>query len=172
MKTEHTIQNEIRVALTENGYTVFRANVGKVKTVDGRWFDTGLPKGHPDLYGFRPDGKIFYIEVKNANGRVRPEQKQFIQTVKARGALAGIARSVEGALDIVRGVYANEVQGTATARTSTSAVTTTGAGRIGTEKNEATGTDKQPTAENTNAEAGSESNNPNQSGVATNDDDV
>ena len=132
MKTEHTIQNEIRVALTENGYTVFRANVGKVKTADGRWFDTGLPKGHPDLYGFRPDGKIFYIEVKNANGRVRPEQKQFIQTVKARGALAGIARSVEDALDIVRGVYANELQRTTTARTSKSTVTTTGTGQAGT----------------------------------------
>lgn len=131
MKTEHTIQNEIRVALTENGYTVFRANVGKVKTADGRWFDTGLPKGHPDLYGFRPDGKIFYIEVKNANGRVRPEQKQFIKTVKARGALAGIARSVEDALDIVRGVYANELQGTTTARNSTSAVTTAGTGQAG-----------------------------------------
>ena len=131
MKTEHTIQNEIRVALTENGYTVFRANVGKVKTADGRWFDTGLPKGHPDLYGFRPDGKIFYIEVKNANGRVRPEQKQFIRTVKARGALAGIARSVEDALDIVRGVYANELQRTATARNSTSTVTTAGAGETG-----------------------------------------
>jgi hypothetical protein len=102
VKTEHTIQNEIRVALTENGYTVFRANVGKVKTADGRWFDTGLPKGHPDLYGFRPDGKVFYIEVKNAKGRVRPEQKQFIKTVKARGALAGIARSVEDALAIVK----------------------------------------------------------------------
>lgn len=155
MKTEHTIQNEIRVALTENGYTVFRANVGKVKTVDGRWFDTGLPKGHPDLYGFRPDGKIFYIEVKNANGRVRPEQKQFIKTVKARGALAGIARSVEDALDIVRGAKADEVQGTATARTSTSAVTTAG---TGTEKNESTQPNQQPATEDSDEEAGSTSN--------------
>ena len=174
MKTEHTIQNEIRVALTENGYTVFRANVGKVKTVDGRWFDTGLPKGHPDLYGFRPDGKIFYIEVKNAKGQVRPEQKSFIKTVKARGALAGIARSVEDALDIIHGVYVDEtnVQGATTARTGTSTVTTAGAGTTGTEKNEATETVKQPTAETTNAETGSKSNNTNQSGVATNDDDV
>lgn len=132
MKTEHTIQNEIRVALTENGYTVFRANVGKVKTADGRWFDTGLPKGHPDLYGFRPDGKIFYIEVKNAKGRVRPEQKQFIQTVKARGALAGIARSVEDALDIVHGVYADGLQVTTTTGDSRSAVTTAGTGQTGT----------------------------------------
>ena len=140
MKTEHTIQNEIRVALTENGYTVFRANVGKVKTADGRWFDTGLPKGHPDLYGFRPDGKVFYIEVKNAKGRVRPEQKQFIKTVKARGALAGIARSVEDALDIIHGVYVDEtnIQRTATAGNGASTVTAPISGKVGTEKNEAT----------------------------------
>lgn len=174
MKTEHTIQNEIRVALTENGYTVFRANVGKVKTVDGRWFDTGLPKGHPDLYGFRPDGKIFYIEVKNANGRVRPEQKQFIQTVKARGALAGIARSVEDALDIVRGVYADEtnVQGTTTTGDSRSAVTTAGTGRIGTEKNETTQPNQQPIVEDSDEKTGSTSNDNQQSGVATNDNDI
>lgn len=174
MKTEHTIQNEIRVALTENGYTVFRANVGKVKTVDGRWFDTGLPKGHPDLYGFRPDGKIFYIEVKNANGRVRPEQKQFIKTVKARGALAGIARSVEDALDIVRGVYADEtnVQGTTGTGTEVSGITASNSGRLGEEKNETASTVEQPVTENSDGEAGSESNNTNQSGVATNDNDI
>ena len=174
MKTEHTIQNEIRVALTENGYTVFRANVGKVKTADGRWFDTGLPKGHPDLYGFRPDGKVFYIEVKNANGRVRPEQKQFIKTVKARGALAGIARSVEDALDIVHGVFANEtnVQRTATTGNEAGTVTNAETGRIGTEKNETASTVEQPVTENSDGEAGSESNNTNQSGVATNDDDI
>lgn len=158
MKTEHTIQNKIRVALTENGYTVFRANVGKVKTADGRWFDTGLPKGHPDLYGFRPDGKIFYIEVKNANGRVRPEQKQFIKTVKARGALAGIARSVEDALDIVRGVYANELQGTATTGDSTSAVTTAGVGKTGTSQNAGTQSNQQPIVEDSDEETGSTSN--------------
>lgn len=174
MKTEHTIQNEIRVALTENGYTVFRANVGKVKTADGRWFDTGLPKGHPDLYGFRPDGKIFYIEVKNANGRVRPEQKQFIKTVKARGALAGIARSVEDALDIVRGVYADEtnVQGTTTTGDSTSAVTTAVAGKTGTSQNAGTQSNQQPIVEDSDEETGSTSNDNKQSGVATNDNDI
>lgn len=172
MKTEHTIQNEIRVALTENGYTVFRANVGKVKTVDGRWFDTGLPKGHPDLYGFRPDGKIFYIEVKNANGRVRPEQKQFIKTVKARGALAGIARSVEDALDIVRGAKTDEVQGATTARTGTSTVTAPISGTTGIEKNETTQPNQQPIVEDSDEETGSTSNDNQQSGVATNDNDI
>lgn len=70
------------------------------------------------------------------------------------------------------GVYADEVQGTDTAGNEASAVTTAGAGRIGTEKNEAAEDIKQPTAENTNAETGSKSNNPNQSGVATNDNDI
>lgn len=101
MKSEQEVQNEIRVALTQAGYTVFRTNVGKVRMMDGRWFDTGLPKGHPDLYGFRSDGQIFYIEVKNEKGRVRPEQKKFIEVVRERGAKAGVARSLEEALEIV-----------------------------------------------------------------------
>lgn len=102
MKSEQEIQNEIRVALTQAGYTVFRTNVGKVKTADGRWFDTGLPKGHADLYGFRPDGQIFYVEVKKENGRVRPEQENFIETVRKRGAIAGVARSAREALELVK----------------------------------------------------------------------
>lgn len=75
MTTESLIQNQIRVGLSKAGHMVFRANVGKVKTADGRFFDTGLPKGFCDLFGFKPDGQIFFIEVKNETGRVRPEQK-------------------------------------------------------------------------------------------------
>lgn len=101
LKSEQEIQNEIRVGLSKAGHMVFRTNVGKVKMMDGRWFDTGLPKGHPDLYGFRSDGQIFYIEVKNEKGRVRPAQEKFIEVVKERGAKAGVARSLEEALEIV-----------------------------------------------------------------------
>lgn len=101
LKSEQEVQNEIRVGLSKAGHMVFRTNVGKVRMMDGRWFDTGLPKGHPDLYGFRSDGQIFYIEVKNEKGRVRPEQKKFIEVVKGRGAKAGVARSLEEALEIV-----------------------------------------------------------------------
>lgn len=103
MTTESLIQNQIRVGLSKAGHTVFRANVGKVRTADGRYFDTGLPKGFPDLFGFRPDGRIFFIEVKNETGRVRPEQKIFIEQMRKRGALAGVARSVEDAMEIVNG---------------------------------------------------------------------
>ena len=101
MTTESSIQNQIRVALSRAGYMVFRINVGKVRMVDGRWFDTGAPKGFSDLFGFRPDGQVFFIEVKNEIGKVRQDQKQFMKAMKKRGALVGVARSVEDALKIV-----------------------------------------------------------------------
>lgn len=101
MTTESLIQNKIRVALSKAGHTVFRINVGKVKMQNGRWFETGAPKGFSDLFGFRPDGRIFFIEVKNETGKLRPEQKTFIENMQSRGALAGVARSVEDAMRIV-----------------------------------------------------------------------
>lgn len=103
-KSEHRIQQEIEVALSKKGCRVFRTNVGKVKTIDGRWFNTGLPKGHPDLYGFRcSDGKIFYVEVKSATGKPRKEQVQFHQMLMKWNIPHGIARSVEDALKIADG---------------------------------------------------------------------
>lgn len=44
MTEEHRIQNEIRCAVSPY-CTVFRVNVGEGRTVDGRYFTTGVPKG-------------------------------------------------------------------------------------------------------------------------------
>lgn len=71
------------------------------------------------------------------------------------------------AVGTVQGVYADEVQGTTGAGDNTSTVTTAETGRTGTEKNETAEDIKQPTAEITNAEAGSQSNDSKQSGVVT-----
>lgn len=98
---EADIQNLIRLAL--NDYAViFRVNTGTVKMADGRYFNTGVPKGHSDLSGFRKsDGKAIFIEVKNAKGKLRKEQKHFIEMVKENGAIAGVCRSPEEAIDLV-----------------------------------------------------------------------
>ena len=102
MTSEHQIQNNIRVALSAHHCTVFRSNVGKVKTADGRWFDTGLPKGHPDLYGFRwSDCQVFYLEIKNAKGRPRQDQIRFHKMLTSHHIVHGIARSVDDALKII-----------------------------------------------------------------------
>lgn len=71
------------------------------------------------------------------------------------------------AVGTAQGVYADEVQGTTGTGNETSTVTAPISGTTGTEKNEVTETTKQPTAETTNAEAGSQSNDSNQSGNAT-----
>lgn len=102
MGEEMSIQNDIRVKLSQAGYIVFRTNVGKVKTSDGRWFDTGLPTGFPDLMGYKPDnGRIFFIEVKTDRGRRRKDQVQFAKNVAAQNVVYGVARSAEQALYIV-----------------------------------------------------------------------
>ncbi|GKQ42939.1 hypothetical protein RD055328_08620 [Companilactobacillus sp. RD055328] len=99
---ETEIQNDIRIALSAHDCTVFRTNVGKVMMNNGRWFDTGLPKGHPDLYGFRhSDGKVFYIEVKTKTGKLRPDQKKFAEFIKKYPVLYGVCRSVDDAIEVI-----------------------------------------------------------------------
>jgi hypothetical protein len=98
---EIDIQNEIRIALSQYA-VMFRVNSGKVKMMDGRFFDTGVPNGHPDLYGFRKsDGKLIYIEVKNEKGKLRADQKHFIEQVSKYPLIVGVCRSAEEAVKLV-----------------------------------------------------------------------
>ena len=100
---EHIIQNKIRLALSANQCTVFRVNVGRVRLPDGRYFTTGVPEGHPDLYGWRwSDNQIFYIEVKNERGRPRKDQIRFHNFLQSHNVIHGIARSPEDAVKIVK----------------------------------------------------------------------
>jgi len=100
---EAAIQDSIRVALAQAGYIVFRTNVGKVKTADGRWFDTGLPSGFPDLMGYKPEnGKIYFIEVKTPKGKRRKDQVNFANGLRNKNAIYGVARSADEAVKIVK----------------------------------------------------------------------
>ena len=109
MTPEHSIQNDIRNS-TADIALLFRANVGSGITYDGRHFDTGLPKGFSDLFGFRySDGRIVFIEVKSPDGRPTKEQTRFIERMREYGALAGIARSVDDARKIIMEVNDNGI---------------------------------------------------------------
>ena len=100
---EHKIMNEIRLGVADECIT-FRANVGKVRTPDGRYFDTGLPVGFSDIFGVRKsDGKAVFIEVKTKSGKVSENQENFIDKMKENNALAGICRSVEDAKNLLKG---------------------------------------------------------------------
>lgn len=99
--TEHEIQDEIRIAISPYA-TVFRINVGVGKTVDGRYFKTGVPSGFSDLFGVRKcDGRAVFIEVKTPKGRPTEKQINFINRMKEHGAIAGICRSAEEAKKLI-----------------------------------------------------------------------
>ena len=103
MTEEHRIMNEIRAALSENGCVSFRMNVGKMRTPDGRYFDTGVPVGFSDIFGFREcDGRAFFIKVKTKTGRASPKQKAFISAMQKAGAIAGICRSPQDAIKLIQ----------------------------------------------------------------------
>lgn len=100
---EQATQDSIRVVLAQAGYIVFRTNVGKVKTADGRWFDTGLPTGFPDLMGYKPEnGRIFFLEVKTKTGRRRKDQVAFANGLRDKNVIYGVVRSADEAVEIVR----------------------------------------------------------------------
>lgn len=99
--TEHDIQSSIRLKLSELGYAVFRINSGKVRMADGRWFDTGVPKGFSDLIACK-DGRIYFLEVKTETGRASQEQLNFLTVMRDRyGCVTGIVRSAEEAVKLV-----------------------------------------------------------------------
>ena len=124
---EAEIQNSIRLELSKRGYFPERINVGRgyllstdifkrVKSLAMRCdkqlyeklnamhpFSTGAVPGRSDVDAIRA-GKISFIEVKAENGRPRPDQIQFINTVRERyGCNAGLAYSVEDAIEICEG---------------------------------------------------------------------
>lgn len=99
--TEQDIQNQIRAAVSPY-CVIFRINVGTGRTVDGRYFNTGVPPGFSDLFGVRrSDGRAVFIEVKKPGGRVMPAQQNFIQQMKAIGAIAGVCYSAADAIALI-----------------------------------------------------------------------
>ena len=111
-KSEHRIQDEIRLALSLHG-VVLRLNSGKFWQGRRVWSNEfqqyvlidlrsvqGCPEGTSDLLYIGEDTTAF-IECKDDKGKVRPEQENFINVMKSYGHKAGVARSVEEALDII-----------------------------------------------------------------------
>lgn len=100
--SEKRLQDLILLGISSKGHTVYRTNAGKVKDArSGAWIQM-LPKGFPDVAGWRKtDGKFFAIEIKTKTGQLRKEQKQFAKFAETQPILYGVARSVEKAIDII-----------------------------------------------------------------------
>ena len=115
MNPETKIQNAILIKLSQAGCTVWRVEtagawVGRQIHKDGntvtlanaRMFTTGLCVGGADIIGIHhATGRFIAVEVKTPTGRVSKEQQTFIDAVKRAGGIAGVARSVEDALELL-----------------------------------------------------------------------
>ncbi|MDD4844894.1 MAG: VRR-NUC domain-containing protein [Anaerotignum sp.] len=110
---ESNIQNSIRCALSKRGI-VFRTNAGTFyqgKVVFSKEFGQrvlinlrrvdGLPAGFSDLVFFGPGAQTAFIETKNEVGRLRPEQKVFLERMQSMGFSAGVARSDAEAVGLI-----------------------------------------------------------------------
>ena len=100
MNSETALQNRIIVALNEQGCYAVNHTVGNFYTNRGGRVSIGVP-GESDIWGHRPDGRAFYIEVKLPGETPRQNQLNFIEAMKNSGAIAGWCTSVDEALRIV-----------------------------------------------------------------------
>lgn len=98
---ESDIQRLIMLALSEAGCVVWRNNTGVLKNAAGIPIKFGLCVGSSDLIGIAPGGRFLAVEIKTQKGKATPEQIRFIDAVRARGGIAGIARSPEDALALL-----------------------------------------------------------------------
>jgi hypothetical protein len=114
VNAETTLQQQIRLALGTHPQTrLFRNQVGSLPDPrTGRLVTFGLAKGSADLIGWRTItvtadmvgqrvAVFTSIEVKTPTGRVRPDQTAWLSAVQSAGGIAGIARSVPDALQLV-----------------------------------------------------------------------
>ena len=100
---EHRIQNEVMAVCSEYAI-LFRVNVVRGQSRDGRYISSGVPAGYSDLSGVRfSDGRAVFIEVKTPTGRVSKEQKNFLHQMQKAGAIAGVCRSAEEAVELIEG---------------------------------------------------------------------
>ena len=98
MENESRLIYEIMCELGRRG-AVFRTNAGQFYTKGGQRV-SGLPKGFCDILFVGADGVACFVECKVPGGKLTPEQISFIERMQKLGARAGIAYSVEDALEI------------------------------------------------------------------------
>ena len=102
MNKETILQNQIIVALCKNGCVARNHTVGQFYTKYGGIVNIGH-HGESDITGHRrSDGRAIYIEVKLPGEHPREDQKKFLQAMANTGAIAGVAHTVEEALEIVK----------------------------------------------------------------------
>lgn len=92
---EKKLSNQIMLLCGQNNIVSFDVNVGKVPTVFGTYFDSGLPNGFPDLLLLHTDGRVIFIEVKVKPNKPSQDQIDFIKFLRSRNFFADVVFSID-----------------------------------------------------------------------------
>jgi len=124
VQPETVLQNQIRLAISADcpDVVMFRNHCGALKDQrTGRLVTFGLAPGSPDLVGWRSIEithemvgqriAVFCgLEIKIPGGRVRPDQVNFIDRLRAAGGVAAVVRSVDDAVEQLGPMGTNRAQ--------------------------------------------------------------
>ena len=101
MTPEQVLDKNIMLWCGQHDWLCFHTNVGKVQMIDGRYFDTGLPKGWLDLLILTNKGQVIFCETKIHPRKPTKEQINTIEVLRKRGFLAFVAYSLEEFIEAV-----------------------------------------------------------------------
>jgi hypothetical protein len=100
--SEQDIQKSILEYLRIKKYVPFKHNSTQFGIRNGQRFAfANGEKGISDIIACSPTGGFVAIEVKKPGGKASPEQLDFIERIKATGAIALVAYSLEDVLDVL-----------------------------------------------------------------------
>jgi len=78
---------------------VYRTNSGSVRLASGKYFKA-MPEGFADVMFIRPDGVTCFVELKVKPNKPTDKQLLFIEKMQGMNCKAGVAYSVDEALEI------------------------------------------------------------------------
>lgn len=112
-RSESDLLADIRLEIgTMHEIRLFRNNVGKLQDKNGTWVAYGLCPGSSDLIGWKSVivtadmigqriAQFLAIETKAQRGMMSATQERFVETVREHGGLAGMAKSIDDAYNII-----------------------------------------------------------------------
>lgn len=98
-KNKGPLEGQIQTAILEylmiKGHFVYRNNSGGFTDKRGHYYRYGLA-GSADIIGVeKGTGKFIAVEVKRAAGKTTEGQEKYLESVRSRGGIGIVARSVD-----------------------------------------------------------------------------
>lgn len=105
MTPEGKLQADIIELLVRLGHLVTRVNSGGTGNRQAsRWYvdePTARTRGAFDLFSLAPNGQMYYLDPK-ATRKPSPEQLEFAEAARQRGAIVAFPRSLEEVLEVIK----------------------------------------------------------------------